>query len=121
MYYASHTKTMLPSRKPVPRSSRQSDHTKPEHCKETQTAVVWSCLPFIRSGQSHLARLSERGKKSLSYWYFKPTQPQRIISGLRKTFMKRYIVEMTIKAEKDPKKRVGRQRVLGRIYGMKYS
>ena len=27
-YYASHTKTMLPMRKSVPRSSRQSDHTK---------------------------------------------------------------------------------------------
>ena len=31
--------------------------------KETQTAVVRSCLPFIRSGQDHLARHSERGKK----------------------------------------------------------
>ena len=31
-------------------------------CKETQTAVVWSCLPFIRSGQNHLARYSERRK-----------------------------------------------------------
>ena len=29
-----------------------------------QTAVVWSCLPFIRSGQNHLARHSERGKKT---------------------------------------------------------
>ena len=27
-YYASHTKTMLPTKKSVPRSSRQSDHTK---------------------------------------------------------------------------------------------
>ena len=30
--------------------------------KETQTEVVWSCFPFIRSGQNHLARHSERGK-----------------------------------------------------------
>ena len=29
-----------------------------------QTAVVWSCLPFMRSGQDHLARHSERGKKT---------------------------------------------------------
>ena len=29
--------------------------------KRLQTAVVWSCLPFIRSGQNHLARHSERG------------------------------------------------------------
>ena len=32
--------------------------------KKTQTAVVWSCFPFIRSGQYHLARHSERGKKT---------------------------------------------------------
>ena len=36
----------------------------PDHCKETQTAVVWTCLPFITSGQNHLARHSERGKKT---------------------------------------------------------
>ena len=36
----------------------------PDHRKETQTAMVWSCLPFIRSGQNHLARHSERGKKT---------------------------------------------------------
>ena len=29
-----------------------------------QTAVVWSCLLLIRSGQHHLARHSERGKKT---------------------------------------------------------
>ena len=32
--------------------------------KKTQTAVVWSCLPFIRSGQNYLARHSERGKET---------------------------------------------------------
>ena len=35
----------------------------PEHRKETQTALVSTCLPFVRSGQNHLARHSERGKK----------------------------------------------------------
>ena len=34
------------------------------HCKETQIAVVLSCLLFIRSGQNHLARHSGRGKKT---------------------------------------------------------
>ena len=38
--------------------------TKEDHRKEMQTAVVWSCLPFIRSGQNHLARHSKRGKKT---------------------------------------------------------
>ena len=42
--------------------NRQLDHMKIS-CKETQTAVVWSCLPFIKSDQNHLARHSERGKK----------------------------------------------------------
>ena len=32
--------------------------------KETQTTVVWPCFPFIRSGQNHLARHSERAKKT---------------------------------------------------------
>ena len=36
----------------------------PGHCKETQTEVVWTCLTFIGSGQNHLARHSERGKKT---------------------------------------------------------
>ena len=45
---------MLPTRRRRP----------PDHRKETQTAVVWSCLLFIRSGQNHLARHREKGKKT---------------------------------------------------------
>ena len=37
---------------------------RPDHRKETQTAVVWSCLPFIRSVQNHLSMHSEREKKT---------------------------------------------------------
>ena len=36
----------------------------PDDRKETQTAVLWSCFPFIRCGQNHLARHSERGKQT---------------------------------------------------------
>ena len=37
---------------------------KPPACrKEMHTAVLWSCLPFIRSGWNHLARHSERGEE----------------------------------------------------------
>ena len=38
----------------------------PDRRKETKTAVVWIglFLPFIRSSQNHLARHSERGKKT---------------------------------------------------------
>ena len=56
---------MLPTRKSAPRSNRQLDHRRPpDHRKETQTAVVWSCFPFIRSGQNNLAMHSKRGKKT---------------------------------------------------------
>ena len=42
------------------------DHVTNEEvrAKIQQAAVVWSCLLFIRSGQNHLARHSERGKKT---------------------------------------------------------
>ena len=33
-----------------------------DHRKETHTGVVWTCLPFIRSGRNHLARHSKRKK-----------------------------------------------------------
>ena len=36
----------------------------PEHGKEMQSAVVWSCLMFIRPGQNHLARHNERERKT---------------------------------------------------------
>ena len=36
----------------------------PDYRKETQIAVVWSCLSFIRFGQNHLVRHSQRGKKT---------------------------------------------------------
>ena len=37
---------------------------RPDQRKETQTAVVWSCLPFTRSGQNNLTMQSERRKKT---------------------------------------------------------
>ena len=36
----------------------------PGHRTETQIEVQWTCLPFIRSGQNHVAKHSERGKKT---------------------------------------------------------
>ena len=35
-------------------------------------------------------------------WCFKPSQPLGITSGLEETFLKRYIVERTDKAERSP-------------------
>ena len=45
-------------------AGNQTTRRPPDHREETQTAVVWKCLPFIRSGQKHLARLSERRRKT---------------------------------------------------------
>ena len=36
-------------------------------------------------------------------WYLGPSQPLGIISGLKETFIKKYIVERTNKAERRPK------------------
>ena len=37
--------------------------TRTPPCKETQTVVVWSCLPLIRFGQNQFSRHSERGEE----------------------------------------------------------
>ena len=39
----------------------------PDRHQETQTAVVWTCLPLIRSGQNYLARHSERGEEDKAF------------------------------------------------------
>ena len=45
----------------------------------------------------------ERGReRERVIWCFRPSQPQRIISGLREIFIKRYIVERANKAEMRP-------------------
>ena len=64
-YYTSHKKTRLPTRSRCQDLAGNRTTRRPlDHCKEMQTAVVWSCFLFIRSGQTHLARNSERRKKT---------------------------------------------------------
>ena len=50
----------------------------PDHRKEMSTAVEWACFSFIRSGQNHLARHSERGKKTRQTEEQVGTQHQRM-------------------------------------------
>ena len=52
----------LLKRKSITRTITQSDHI--VTIVKRHIKVVWTCLPFIRSGQNHLARHSERGKKT---------------------------------------------------------
>ena len=52
---------------------------------------------------THLGlRLLYTAGAQLASWCFEPSQPQGIISGLKETFIKRYIVERTSKAELRP-------------------
>ena len=46
-----------------------------------------------------------RGTIELVSWFFKPSQPERIISRLGETFIKRCIVERTSTAELRPEKK----------------
>ena len=45
-------------------ASNPTTERPPDHCREVQTAVVWTCLLFIISGQNHFAQHDERGKKT---------------------------------------------------------
>ena len=61
----SKAKTMLQLRCPCHDPVGNRTTRRPPACsKETQTAVVWSCFPFIRSGQNHLAGHRERGEET---------------------------------------------------------
>ena len=44
-------------------AGNRTTRTPPDYRKEMQTEVVWTCLLFIISGQNHLARHSERGRR----------------------------------------------------------
>ena len=66
----------------------------------THTAFLLIVEDFVQSSHLDLAeREKERERES---WCFKPSQPQRIISGMKETFIKRYIVKRTNKAEIRP-------------------
>ena len=69
---------------------------RPDHRKETQTEVVWTCLPLIRSDQNHSARHSERGKK------IRQTEEEvgRQHHGLQATFTVESVLETWRKKER---------------------
>ena len=60
---------------------------------------------FVEDWDPDQANRSEKGEIGMSNsvrWCFKPSQPQRTISGLRETLIKRYIVERTNEVELRP-------------------
>ena len=68
-YHASHARTILLRGSPCqdPAGNRTT-RWPPDHRKETQTAVVWACLPFIRSSQNHLAKGGRRQGRQKKRW-----------------------------------------------------
>ena len=84
-------------------------------------AVLMEC----RHGEGQTDKLglyqrkwSDRSVSDLVSWCFKPSQPQRIISGLRETFIKRFTVERTNKAEIRPKKN-NKNKSVDNLYSMR--
>ena len=66
----------------------------PEEC-----GVHIGCKSSHKEGKRKKKRVDEEG---LVNWCFKPSQPLGIISGLKETFIKRYIAEGANKAELRP-------------------
>ena len=44
-------------------AGKRTTQRPPDYCEETQTAVVWSCIPFIRSGQKPSCKARWKGKE----------------------------------------------------------
>ena len=65
-YYTSHVQRSCHQRGSPCQDARgnQTPQRPPHHRKETLAEVVLTCFPSLRSGRNHLARHSERGKKT---------------------------------------------------------
>ena len=57
---------------------------------------------FIKRYIIERTNKTEVRPEELISWCFKPSEPQRIMSGLRESFIKRYIVEKISKTEIRP-------------------
>ena len=80
-------------------------------------------LPFTwqRHRSKYLTKMEKKKVGLLVNWCFEPSQPLGVISRLKETFIKKYTVERTNKAEVRPKEQSRKRRVFGRIDGVKYS
>ena len=124
-------RTIVLSAHPVWRSDRWAPEIGPVHYWCQHTAILICRATSTAAGRGNRKLCAELlvpspivtfpQLVSLVNWCSKPSQPQRITSGPRETFIKRYTIERTNKAEKDRKNRVKKRRVVVRIYGMKYS
>ena len=97
--------------KPARSSASYDSTTDQRHLAERDS--IWGLCP------SHSGIRLHRRVIYLDSWRFNPSQPQRIISGLRETFI--IWLKGPIRQNQDRKNRVRKRRVVGRTYGIKYS
>ena len=94
----------------MPLSDRQGDKRTAEACKQHD---------YLRSPFWPVETTVARNL--LVSWCFKPSQPLWIISGLEKTFKKRYVVERTNKKEIRPEEHSQKTESCREKYEKKYS
>ena len=46
-------------------ASNRTTRRPPDHCKQTRTEVVWTCLSFVRSGQIHFCKTEGKEEERL--------------------------------------------------------
>ena len=86
-YYTSHTKTMLPMRKSVPRSSRQSDHTKTSwpSLRDTNSGQAKTILQGLVKGRRRQGRQTKRWEDNIREWIdLEFTKSQRAVENREK-------------------------------------
>ena len=81
---------------------RVSGSVRPETAAETTDYTSSDAGLEYRKVNREVREKMKTAVSQLVSWRLKPSQPQRITSGLRETFIKRYIVERTNKAELRP-------------------
>ena len=66
--------------------------------------MSWACETFFLQGwkNAEVWVFTDQRCQVIVSWCFKPSEPHRIILGLRETFTKRHIIERTKKAEIRP-------------------
>ena len=91
--------------------------------KRSMLQIFFSCcnLHDMTDSIIEIPKVGVQLPEWLVSWRFDPSQPQRIISGLKETFVKRYIFERTKKAEIRPEEQSEKAESCWENLLMKYS
>ena len=87
----------------LPGTGRKASHAKHRRPRLPHTLGLFSATRYRKCSNPFSTPQAHRHRRILVSRCFMPSQTQRIISGLRETFIKRYIVERPNVAEIRPK------------------